>query len=103
MYEIDLDEGIADSCYNTDVPVVNPPPFAGYDARCRPWYQESMFKKVDSGVTMGEPYLFYSDNEVGLTMSYYFKLQGFSEKTTAQPLEGVLAMDLYQEDFVSEL
>ena len=80
MYEIDLGEGIADSCYGTDVlvPIVNPPPFSGYDARCRPWYQESMYNKITSGVTMGEPYLFYSDNMVGLTMMYYFKLEGFS-------------------------
>ena len=99
MYELDPNEVIADSCYGNYVPVVNPPPFAGYDARCRPWYQESMYNKVDSGVTMGEPYLFYSDNEVGLTMTYYFNLTGFSAKTDAYPLEGVLAMDLYQEDF----
>ena len=78
MYEIDSGATIADSCYNTDEPISNPPPFSGYDARCRPWYQESMYNKVASQVTIGEPYIFYSDNEVGLTMTYYFKLEGFS-------------------------
>ena len=74
---------MAENCYNADVPVETPPPFAGYDVRCRPWYQESMLSKISSGVTMGEPYLFYSDNSVGLTMMHYFKLAGFSGKTTA--------------------
>ena len=32
------DEIVSELCYDVKTPVIDPPPFIGYDCRCRPWY-----------------------------------------------------------------
>ena len=62
-----------------------------------------MNDKIDTAITIGEPYLFIRDGIVGLTITQYFKLEGLTQKTITTPLEGVLGMDLHQNLFESEM
>ena len=89
---------VADECYlETNMPIENPPPFKGYDGRCRPWYQAAVKSNNDAAVEISEPYEFdFASNPseassyVGITISHYFNLEDPSDPSKAK-LEGVMA------------
>ena len=56
---IDYEEDVCEGVEFTS-PVENPPPFKGYDVRCRPWFQHSMTEKISDAVMVGDPYIFFT-------------------------------------------
>ena len=58
-----------------------------------------MKKKKPTQVVISEPYVFAMGyNGVGMTLTHYFKLEGFGPT-----LEGVIATDVQREIFIDEL
>lgn len=82
-------------------PVENPPPLAGFDHRCRPWYQNAITYKAEDRVYMGQPYIFYQNPIVGISPTHYFKLEGKDGQT--EPYEGVMGFDLTRSLFTDEM
>ena len=89
--QLDLNATVNPDCYLADnTPINNPPPMAGFDTRCRPWYQSSFKKKKSNQVDVDEPYVFVLGYYgVGMTLTHYFKLEGYGPT-----LEGVIATDV---------
>ena len=85
-------------CYETEIEIKDPPPFAGYDCRCRPWFQQAINNYEKGYIQFKEPYLF-TDSNVGVTVTHYFTLEGDEHL----PQEGAIGMDFDQSIFNEEL
>ena len=90
--EISPDLEVREDCFEAQdiITIANPPPFEGYDCRCRPYYSETISsieenQELDHAIIVTEPYVYRSGN-IGIDITHYFKLEG-NEVT----LEGVLA------------
>ena len=59
---IDVDTPANESCFPplTLLEIIDPPPFGGYDCRCRPWYQHAIINKNEKNIEMRDSYLDYS-------------------------------------------
>ena len=54
------EEEIRPECQYSAFEITDPPPFKGYDCRCRPWYQSSYVAGLTDAVEAQEPYVYSS-------------------------------------------
>lgn len=46
-------------CYTAPIEIKDPPPFKGYDCRCRPWYYDAVLNKNEGYLEVTEPFIWF--------------------------------------------
>ena len=56
------DQPVNPECNNAEVPIIDPPPFGGFDCRCVAWYQDSLKEYQNNGEELKfvEPFVYKS-------------------------------------------